>query len=69
MIEARWLFDVGLDKIQVVVHPESVVHSAVEFEDSAVIAQLGTPDMRLPIQYALFYPDRKPLGGEWLGFI
>ncbi len=66
VIEARWLFDVGLDQIQVVVHPESVIHSAVEFEDSAVIAQLGTPDMRLPIQYALFYPDRKPLGGEWL---
>ena len=66
VIEARWLFDVDLDQIQVVVHPESVIHSAVEFEDSAVIAQLGTPDMRLPIQYALFYPDRKPLGGEWL---
>ena len=66
VIEARWLFDVGLDQIQVVVHPESVFHSAVEFDDSAVIAQLGTPDMRLPIQYALFYPDRKPLGGEWL---
>lgn len=66
VIEARWLFDVGLDKIQVVVHPESVIHSAVEFEDSAVIAQLGTPDMRLPIQYALFYPDRRPLSGEWL---
>ena len=66
VIEARWLFDVNLDQIQVVVHPESVIHSAVEFDDSAVIAQLGTPDMRLPIQYALFYPDRKPLGGEWL---
>ena len=66
VIEARWLFDVGLDRIQVVVHPESVLHSAVEFEDSAVIGQMGTPDMRLPIQYALFYPDRKPLGGEWL---
>lgn len=66
VIEARWLFDVGLDKIQVVVHPESVIHSAVEFDDSAVIAQLGTPDMRLPIQYALFYPNRKPLSGEWL---
>ena len=66
VIEARWLFDVGLDQIQVVVHPESVIHSAVDFDDSAVIAQLGTPDMRLPIQYALFYPDRKPLGGEWL---
>lgn len=66
VIEARWLFDVGLDQIQVVVHPESVIHSAVEFDDSAVIAQLGTPDMRLPIQYALFYPDRKPMNGEWL---
>lgn len=66
VIEARWLFDVGMDQIQVVVHPESVIHSAVEFDDSAVIAQLGTPDMRLPIQYALFYPERKPLGGEWL---
>lgn len=66
VMEAHWLFDVGLEQIQVVVHPESVIHSAVEFEDSAVIAQLGTPDMRLPIQYALFYPDRKPLGGEWL---
>ena len=66
VIEARWLFDVGLDKIQVVVHPESVIHSMVEYDDSAVIGQLGTPDMRLPIQYALFYPDRKPLGGEWL---
>ncbi|MDD3222155.1 MAG: 1-deoxy-D-xylulose-5-phosphate reductoisomerase [Clostridia bacterium] len=66
VIEARWLFDVDLDKIQVVVHPESVIHSMVEYEDSAVIGQLGTPDMRLPIQYALFYPDRKPLHGEWL---
>lgn len=66
VIEARWLFNVGLDKIQVVVHPESVIHSMVEFDDSAVIGQLGTPDMRLPIQYALFYPDRKPLHGEWL---
>ena len=66
VIEARWLFDVGLDQIQVVVHPESVIHSAVEIDDSAVIAQLGTPDMRLPIQYALFYPDRKPMHGEWL---
>lgn len=66
VIEARWLFDVELDRIQVVVHPESVIHSMVEYDDSAVIGQLGTPDMRLPIQYALFYPDRKPLGGEWL---
>lgn len=66
VIEAKWLFDVTPDHIQVVVHPESVIHSAVEFDDSAVIAQLGTPDMRLPIQYALFYPDRKPLSEEWL---
>lgn len=66
VIEAKWLFNVELDKIQVVVHPESVIHSMVEYEDSAVIGQLGTPDMRLPIQYALFYPDRKPLNGEWL---
>lgn len=66
VIEARWLFDVGLEQIQVVVHPESVIHSMVEYEDSAVIGQLGTPDMRLPIQYALFYPDRKPIGGERL---
>ncbi len=66
VMEARWLFDVNLDQIQVVVHPESVIHSMVEYEGSAVIGQLGTPDMRLPIQYALFYPNRKPLGGEWL---
>ncbi len=63
VMEARWLFDVEPERIQVVVHPESVIHSMVEFEDTAVIGQLGTPDMRLPIQYALFYPDRKPLIG------
>lgn len=61
VIEAKWLFGVDLDQIQVVVHPQSVIHSAVEFQDHAVIAQLGTPDMRLPIQYALFYPDRRPM--------
>ena len=66
VIEAKWLFDVDLDQIQVVVHPQSVIHSAVEFQDHAVIAQLGTPDMRLPIQYALFYPERKPLQSEAL---
>ena len=67
VMEARWLFDVAPDQIQVVVHPESVIHSMVEFEDTAVIGQLGTPDMRLPIQYALFYPERRPLiGGERL---
>ena len=62
VMEARWLFSVPLDRIQVVVHPQSIIHSAVEFVDGAVIAQLGAPDMKLPIQYALFYPDRKPLG-------
>lgn len=66
VMEAKWLFDVGLDQIQVVVHPQSVIHSAVEFEDGAVIAQLGTPDMRLPIQYALYYPNRRSLSGERL---
>lgn len=64
VIEAKWLFDVSLDKIQVVVHPQSVIHSAVEFEDKGIMAQLGTPDMRLPIQYALFYPKRRPLSSE-----
>ena len=64
VMEAKWLFDVTLDQIQVVVHPQSVIHSAVEYEDGAVIAQLGTPDMRLPIQYALYYPERRPLSGE-----
>ncbi|MCM1044164.1 MAG: 1-deoxy-D-xylulose-5-phosphate reductoisomerase [Candidatus Gastranaerophilales bacterium] len=64
VMEARWLFDVGLDRIQVVVHPQSIIHSAVEYVDGAVIAQLGTPDMKLPIQYALFYPDRRPMQGK-----
>lgn len=66
VMEAKWLFDVELDRIQVVVHPQSVIHSAVEYEDGAVIAQLGTPDMRLPIQYALYYPNRKSLSGKRL---
>ena len=64
VMEARWLFDVGLEQIQVVVHPQSVIHSMVEYEDGAVIAQLGTPDMRLPIQYALYYPERRSLSGK-----
>ncbi|MBO5259249.1 MAG: 1-deoxy-D-xylulose-5-phosphate reductoisomerase [Agathobacter sp.] len=64
VMEAKWLFGVDLDQIQVVVHPQSVIHSAVEYEDGAVIAQLGTPDMRLPIQYALYYPNRRPLSGD-----
>ena len=61
VMEAKWLFGVELEQIEVVVHPQSVIHSAVEYEDGAVIAQLGTPDMRLPIQYALYYPERRPL--------
>jgi 1-deoxy-D-xylulose-5-phosphate reductoisomerase len=60
VIEARWLYDVGDDAIDVVVHPQSVVHSAVRFVDGSLKAQLGTPDMRTPIQYALTYPDRRP---------
>ena len=66
VMEAKWLFDVSLDQIQVVVHPQSVIHSAVEYQDGAVIAQLGTPDMRLPIQYALYYPERRNLSGKRL---
>lgn len=61
VMEAAWLFDVSLDQIQVVVHPQSVIHSAVEYIDGSVIAQMGVPDMRLPIQYALFYPNRREL--------
>lgn len=68
VMEAKWLFGVELGQIQVVVHPQSVVHSMVEYEDGAVIAQLGTPDMRLPIQYALYYPTRRKLSGEKLDF-
>ena len=68
VMEAKWLFGVDLDQIQVVVQPQSVIHSMVEFADGAVIAQLGTPDMKLPIQYALFYPNRRYLAGERLDF-
>ncbi|MCC6094788.1 MAG: 1-deoxy-D-xylulose-5-phosphate reductoisomerase [Eubacterium sp.] len=68
VMEARWLFDVPLDRIQVVVQPQSIIHSMVEFEDGAVMAQLGAPDMRLPIQYALYYPHRRYLPGERLDF-
>ena len=68
VMEARWLFDVDYDHIQVVIQPQSVIHSMVEFVDGAVMAQLGTPDMRLPIQYALYYPERNYLGGERLNF-
>ncbi len=68
VMEAKWLFGVELEQIQVVVHPQSVIHSMVEYEDGAVIAQLGTPDMRLPIQYALYYPKRRHLSGRRLDF-
>lgn len=68
VMEAKWLFDVDLDRIQVVVHPQSVIHSMVEYVDGGIIAQLGTPDMKLPIQYALFYPDRRPMSGKRLDF-
>lgn len=68
VIEAKWLFGVDLDRIQVVVQPQSVIHSMVQYVDGAVIAQLGTPDMKLPIQYALYYPDRRFLAGDRLDF-
>lgn len=66
VMEAKWLFDVKPEQITVMVHPQSIVHSAVEYEDGAVLAQLGTPDMRLPIQYALYYPRRRTLSGKKL---
>lgn len=68
VIEAKWLFDVDFDRIHVVVQPQSVIHSMIQYQDGSVIAQLGTPDMKLPIQYALFYPEHRPLAGERLDF-
>ncbi len=68
VMEAGWLFDVPVSRIQVVVQPQSVIHSMVEYVDGGIMAQLGTPDMKLPIQYALFYPDRRPMQGERLDF-
>ncbi len=68
VMEAKWLFGVEPEAIQVVVHPQSIIHSMVEYVDGAVIAQLGIPDMKLPIQYALFYPDRKPMHEKKLDF-
>ncbi len=68
VIEAKWLFDVGFDDIQVVVQPQSLIHSMVEFKDGGIMAQLGTPDMKLPIQYALYYPERRFLGGRRVDF-
>ena len=68
VIEAKWLFDVDFNKIQVVVHPQSIIHSMVEYVDGAVMAQLGMPDMKLPIQYALFYPNRRVMNNNKLDF-
>lgn len=68
VIEAKWLFDVDIDQIEVVVHPQSIIHSMVEYADGAIIAQLGTPDMKLPIQYALYYPERRFLKGDRVDF-
>lgn len=68
VMEARWLFDVNYDQIEVVVQPQSIIHSMVQFVDGAILAQLGTPDMRVPIEYALFYPERRSLHGERLDF-
>jgi len=68
VIEAKWLFDVAPENIQVVIQPQSIIHSMVEYKDGAVIAQLGTPDMKLPIQYVLFYPERRYMPGDRLDF-
>ncbi len=68
VIEAKWLFGVDVDRVQVVVQPQSIIHSMVEYVDGAIIAQLGTPDMKLPIQYALYYPERRELPGERIDF-
>lgn len=68
VMEAKWLFDVTLSQIQVIVHPQSVIHSMVQYVDGGIMAQLGVPDMKLPIQYALYYPDRRPMQGKRLDF-
>ena len=68
VMEAQWLFGVPAEKVQVIVKPQSIIHSMVEFKDGAVMAQLGSPDMRLPIQYALYYPERRELNTERLDF-
>ena len=68
VIEAKWLFDVEIEQIEVVVHPQSIIHSMVEYVDGAIIAELGTPDMKLPIQYALYYPERRFLPGARVDF-
>ena len=68
VMEAKWLFQVSMDDVKVVVQPKSIIHSMVQFTDGAVMAQLGTPDMKLPIQYALYYPERRPMAGDRLDF-
>lgn len=68
VIEAKWLFDVDVDQVQIVVQPQSIIHSMVEYVDGAIMAELGTPDMKLPIQYALYYPERRYLPGDRLDF-
>ena len=68
VIEAKWLFQVEPERIQVIVHPQSIIHSMVEYADGGIMAQLGIPDMKLPIQYALFYPDRRPMEGKRVDF-
>lgn len=68
VMEAKWLFDVELEQIQVLVHPQSIIHSAVQYVDGGIMAQLGVPDMKLPIQYALFYPDRRPMDTRRVDF-
>lgn len=68
VMEAKWLFGVEADQIQVIVHPQSIIHSMVQYVDGGIMAQLGMPDMKLPIQYALFYPDRKPMDGKRVDF-
>ena len=68
VMEAKWLFGMERENIQVVIHPQSIIHSMVEYVDGGIMAQLGTPDMRLPIQYALFYPDRRPMEGKRVNF-
>ncbi|MBE5935986.1 MAG: 1-deoxy-D-xylulose-5-phosphate reductoisomerase [Lachnospiraceae bacterium] len=68
VIEAKWLFDVDFDQVKVVVHPQSIIHSMVEYIDGAVMAQLGMPDMKLPIQYALYYPERRIMNNDKLDF-
>ena len=69
VMEAKWLFGVEPERIRILLQPKSIIHSAVQFHDGAIIAQLGTPDMKLPIRYALYYPERKPEKGEKLDLL